>query len=162
MNAGVIAADVKGGGAAPAAPAYTASAAEALIRAARARSNAAIAGHDLDAIAREWMPDVTVLSASGRGATGQQAGRDFLSRQFAARPDTVYVRTPHKVSVFAPWNVAAEVGEWIGTWTEPDGALRIGGTYQAQWRLMDGRWLIQGELFVPLHCEGSAYCARHP
>ena len=43
-----------------------------LIRAARARSNAAIAAHDLDAIVREWMPDVTVVSASGRGSSGQQ------------------------------------------------------------------------------------------
>lgn len=133
-----------------------------LIRAARARSNAAIAAHDLDAIVREWMPDVTVVSASGRGSCGQQTCRGFLARQFAARPDTVYVRTPHKLTVFAPWTVAAEEGEWIGTWTEPDGALRIGGSYQAQWRYVEGRWLIQGELFVPLHCAGSAYCLRHP
>ena len=71
-------------------------------------------------------------------------------------------RTPRKVSVFAPWNVAAEEGDWIGTWTEPDGSLRLGGSYQAQWRLIEGRWLIQGELFVPLHCEGGAYCLHHP
>jgi ketosteroid isomerase-like protein len=136
-------------------------AAELLIRAARARSNAAIAAHDLGAIAREWMADVMVVSASGRSAGGAQAG-DFLARQFALRPDTVYVRTPRKVQVFAPWGVASEEGDWVGTWTEPDGALRIGGTYQAQWRCIEGRWLIQGELFVPTHCAGSAYCARHP
>ena len=137
-------------------------AAEALIRAARARSNAAIAAHDLDAIVREWMPDVTVVSASGRAATGHEAGRGFLARQFAGRPDTVYVRTPREVTVFAPWQVAAEEGDWTGTWTEPDGPLSLGGIYQAQWRCVDGRWLIQGELFVPLHCEGGAYCLRHP
>src|SRR6187455_642605 len=35
---------------------------EQMIRAARARSNAAIAAHDLAAIAGEWMPDVHVVS----------------------------------------------------------------------------------------------------
>ena len=53
-------------------------------------------------------------------------------------------------------------GEWTATWTEPDGPLEIGGTYQAQWRLIDGRWLIQGELYVPTRCIGGAYCERHP
>ena len=62
---------------------------EALIRAARARSNAAIASHDLDAIVREWMTGVKVVSASGRGATGQAANRAFLAAQFEKRPDTV-------------------------------------------------------------------------
>ena len=49
-----------------------------------------------------------------------------------------------------------------GTWTEPDGKLEIGGTYQAQWRKVDGRWLIQAEVFVPAHCKGSKYCAARP
>ena len=56
---------------------------------------------------------------------------------------------PTTVDVFAAWAVASERGEWTGTWTEPDGPLEIGGTYQAQWRKVEGRWLIQAELFVP-------------
>ena len=36
------------------------------------------------------------------------------------------------------------------------------GTYLAQWRKVDGAWLIQAELFVPTHCRGSAYCAKRP
>ena len=82
--------------------------------------------------------------------------------QFKNRPDTIYVRRPVTIEVYAPWNVASERGEWTGKWTEPDGALEIGGTYQAQWRKVDGRWLIQGELFVPTHCKGSTYCQRRP
>jgi hypothetical protein len=58
--------------------------------------------------------------------------------------------------------VASERGEWIGRWTEPDGSLTIGGTYLAQWRKIGGRWLIQGELYVPSHCRGSKYCSRRP
>ena len=70
--------------------------------------------------------------------------------------------SPITIEVYAPWNVASERGEWTGKWTEPDGALEIGGTYQAQWRKIDGRWLIQGELFVPTHCKGSEYCNQRP
>jgi uncharacterized protein (TIGR02246 family) len=135
---------------------------EKLIRAARARSNAAFAAHDLDAAAREWMDDVHVVSASGACANGAAQIREFLGRQFANRPDTKYVRTPVEVRVFAAWQTASERGEWVGTWTEPDGPLRLTGTYEAQWRCIEGRWLIQGELFVPLTCEGGAYCTRHP
>ena len=40
--------------------------ASALIRAARQRSNAAIAVHDLAGIAREWMAEVSVLSSTGK------------------------------------------------------------------------------------------------
>ncbi len=136
--------------------------AEHMIRAARARSNAAIAAHDLAGVAREWMVEVSVLSSTGAHAQGHAANVQSLARQFERRPDTRYVRTPTAIAVFAPWAVAAERGEWVATWTEPDGPLKLSGTYQAQWRCIDGRWLIQGELFVPTHCEGGAYCARHP
>ena len=41
-------------------------------------------------------------------------------------------------------------------------ALKIGGTYLAQWRKVDGRWLIQAELYVPTLCKGSKYCNQRP
>ena len=136
--------------------------AENLIRAARERSNLAIAAHDLAGIAREWMDDFHMLGSTGARASGHEANVQFFARQFERRPDSKYVRTPTSIAVFAPWAVAAERGDWVATWTESDGPLRIGGTYQAQWRMVEGRWLIQGELFVPSHCDGGAYCARHP
>jgi len=132
------------------------------IRAVRDRSNAAIAKHDLDGMAAAWMADVHVLSSTSAQTAGRTANRERMAAQFKNRPDTIYVRTPITVEVYAPWNVASERGEWTGKWTEPDGALEIGGTYQAQWRKIDGRWLIQAELFVPLRCKGSKYCAQHP
>ena len=138
------------------------SAASTLIRAARARSNAAIAVHDMAGIAREWMPEVSVLSSTGKQTIGHAANLANLARQFELRPDTKYIRTPNSIEVFAAWGVAAERGDWVGTWTEPDGPLVIGGTYQAQWRLKDGVWLILAELFVPTYCSGGAYCTRHP
>jgi ketosteroid isomerase-like protein len=135
---------------------------EQLIRAARDRSNAAIARHDLNGIAAEWMDDVHVLSSTGAQTGGSAANRERMAAQFKNRPDTVYVRRPITVEIYAPWNVASERGEWTGRWTEADGALEIGGTYQAQWRKVDGRWRIQGELFVPTRCGGSKYCLQRP
>jgi ketosteroid isomerase-like protein len=135
---------------------------EALIRAARERSNRAIAAHDLDSIAREWAEDVHVLASAGLSATGVEANRASRAAQFARRPDTVYVRTPAAIDVFEAWGLAAERGEWVGRRTEPDGSLSIGGSYEAQWRMVDGAWRIRAELFEPHWCEGGAYCRAHP
>jgi len=135
---------------------------ETSIRTARARSNAAIARHDVAAIAAHWMPDVHIVSSTSAQRAGREANAKRMAETFARRPDTVWVRTPMTVDVFASWTVASERGEWTGRWTEPDGVVEIGGTYLAQWRKLDGVWLIQAELFVPTHCRGSAYCAKRP
>ena len=135
---------------------------EELIRAARGRSNQAIAAHDLDGIARVWMNDVHVVSSTSAQTAGREQNRQRMATQFTNRPDTVYVRRSTAIDVYPPWNVASERGEWTGRWTEPDGTLEIGGTYLAQWRKTDGQWLIQAELFVPTRCTGSAYCRRRP
>ena len=135
---------------------------EQMIRDTRARSNAAIAAHDVAGIARAWVTDVHVVSSTSTQTAGSQANQQRMARQFETRPDTIYVRTPGTVDVYSPWNIASERGEWIGRWTEPDGKLEIGGTYLAQWRHIDGRWLIQAELYVPTHCRGSKYCNQRP
>jgi ketosteroid isomerase-like protein len=135
---------------------------EQLIREARARSNRAIAAHDLAAIAREWMPNVHVVSSTSAQTAGREANRERMAQQFTNRPDTVYVRRSTTIDVYPSWAVASERGEWTGKWTEPDGALEIGGTYQAQWRKIDGQWLIQAELFVPTRCTGAKYCNQRP
>lgn len=132
------------------------------IVAARARSNAAIARHDTVGVAREMMPDVTIVSSTSAAGTGIATNIARMAAQFARRPDTRWVRTPESVVVFDAWGVASERGQWVGTWTEPDGPLVIRGSYEAQWRRVDGTWRIQGELFVPLRCEGGAYCRTHP
>ncbi|MDZ7630206.1 MAG: acyl-CoA thioesterase [Gemmatimonadaceae bacterium] len=132
------------------------------ISAARARSNAAIAAHDTTAIVREWMPDLHVVASTGSQTAGAHANVSAMAAQFARRPDTKWVRSPASIRVFDAWAVASEEGNWVGTWTDPDGPVRIGGTYLAQWRLSEGRWRIQAELFVPLTCEGGAYCRRRP
>jgi ketosteroid isomerase-like protein len=135
---------------------------EQAIRDQRARSNAAIAAHDLAGIARAWAPDVHVVSSTSAQTAGSRDNQQRMAQQFERRPDTVYVRTPATIDVYAPWAVASERGEWTGRWTEPDGTLEIGGTYLAQWRKVDARWVIQAELFVPTYCRGSSYCRTRP
>lgn len=135
---------------------------EQMIRAARARSNAAIAAHDAAGMAREWMEDFHIVTSTSAQDSGRVTNRQRMAEQFENHPDTIYVRTPRTIEVFAPWGVASERGEWTGGWTEPDGRFEIGGTFQTQWRKVDGKWLIQAELFVPTHCRGSKYCDHHP
>jgi ketosteroid isomerase-like protein len=135
---------------------------EKLIRDARARSNQAIAEHDVAGIARVWMENVHVVSSTSAQTAGRAANQKRMAQQFSNRPDTVYVRRPTAIDVYEPWAVASERGEWTGRWTERDGALEIGGTYQAQWRKVDGQWLIQAELFVPTRCTGGGYCRQRP
>ena len=133
-----------------------------LIREARARSNQAIAAHDLAGIARVWMENVHVATSTSVQTAGRELNRQRMAQQFTSRPDTIYVRRSTVIDVYAPWAVAAERGEWTGRWTEPDGALEISGTYLAQWRKIDGQWLIQAELFVPTRCTGAQYCRQRP
>ena len=108
------------------------------------------------------MDDVHVTSSTSAQTNGRTANQERMAQQFARRPDTIYVRTPIAIDVNAAWAVAAERGEWIGRWTEPDGAMEIGGAYLVQWRKIDGRWLIQSELYVPTRCRGSSYCEKRP
>jgi ketosteroid isomerase-like protein len=133
-----------------------------LIRAARTRSNQAIVAHDLAGIASVWMDDVHVVSSTSAQTAGRTQNLQRMAGQFGNRPDTIYIRRTTAIDVYPAWAVAAERGEWTGRWTEPDGALEIAGSYLAQWRKVDGRWLIQAELFVPTRCTGSRYCRGRP
>ena len=108
------------------------------IRAARARSNAAIAARDtatLAALASNSYHSVSSrnVHTNGRAGIGTQ-----YAGQFAAHPDVSFVRTPQEVRVYTPWQMADERGTWVGTWTEPDGRVTIRGRYSAKWRRIDG------------------------
>lgn len=135
---------------------------EQLIREARAKSNAAIRAHDPAAMARLWMDDVHVVRSTGAQVAGRGPNQQRMAQQFATRPDTIYVREPSAIDVYLPWAMASERGAWTAKWTEPDGIVDMAGTYMAQWRRIDGVWLIQAELYVPTRCSGSRYCSQRP
>lgn len=132
------------------------------IRARRLASNAAIAAHDTAGIRATLAPNVVVVASTSAQTLGRAANVSRFAEQFSQRPDVVYRRTPSDVRVFAPWGMAWEEGEWVGSWTARDGKINVGGTYAAKWRRIDGEWLIESETYVPTRCTGSAYCASPP
>jgi ketosteroid isomerase-like protein len=135
---------------------------EALIRAARDRSNRAIAAHDTAALAKEWLPEFQMVSSTNAQSNGREAARTRFAEIFTDRPDVVYVREPVAITVNAQWGQAAERGRWTGRWTQRDGATRVGGEYFAKWKKVDGRWLLLAETFVQTSCSGSGYCNATP
>jgi hypothetical protein len=82
--------------------------------------------------------------------------------EFKTRKDVLYVRTPMMIEVYAPWNVASEFGRWTGQWQEPDGIVKLSGTYYAKWHKIDGVWKIRAEIFTPLSCSESSFCKQNP
>ena len=128
----------------------------AAIRAARVAQNAAIARHDLDAIASYWTDNVTIC----RGLGLQVAGKaDYLALFRGDDPVTslVYERITDDVVVGTDWPLAFETGHWVG---RRAGQPLITGRYSAQWVRDGARWLIRGEVYVAL--EGRDEGKRMP
>lgn len=136
--------------------------AEQLIRAARARSNAAIAAHDTTAMIAEWTPDYHIVSSRNSEVAGASKNAAFFAQEFGMKKDVVYVRTPGRIEVNASWDMASETGTWEGTWQAADGKVIIGGTYYAKWHRLQGKWRIRAEIFTPLYCRGSSFCDTKP
>lgn len=135
---------------------------EQLIRAARARSNAAIAAHDTTGMIAEWTSDYHIVSSRNSEVAGASKNAAWFAQEFSMKKDVVYVRTPGRIEVNTSWNMASETGTWEGTWQAEDGKVIIGGTYYAKWHKVKGRWKIRAEIFTPLHCEGSSFCDTRP
>lgn len=135
---------------------------EQAIRQRRASSNAAIARHDTAGIAAVMANSVIVLTSRSAQQVGRAANMASFAEQFRTRPDVVYERTPEQIRIYEAWGMASEFGRWAGSWTDPDGKIRIGGTYFAKWRLKNGAWLIESETYVPEQCTGGSYCRTPP
>jgi Domain of unknown function (DUF4440) len=132
------------------------------ILARREASNRAIARHDSAGFVAILAESVVVVTSASARYAGRTTYVNSMLAQFRARPDVVYRRTPGAVRVFAPWRMASEAGTWVGSWTEPDGKVAIGGRYFAKWRQVGDAWFVESETYVPEHCTGSAFCARVP
>lgn len=113
------------------------------IREARAASNAAIARHDADGVARYWMNDIVVISGEG----GQYTGKNVLLKTFKkmfSNSASIFERLPAEIIIAESGILAWETG----TWHYFNEKLR--GNYSAMWRQVNGKWLTQSELFVSL------------
>lgn len=121
---------------------------DAIIRAQRAQSNMAIAARDLDGIVAVMTPDAVVSVAGGSRLSGRDASRAAFAEQFADRTFAGYTRETDRVVIADSAKQATEQGRWAGRWRLNSGDHVMRGTYTAEWRRVDGTWLIQSEIFV--------------
>lgn len=119
--------------------------AETLIRARRRMSNEAIAKHDAAKLRGFFAADVKVIVGDGSLIQGVDNLIAVFKGQFKD-PDFVnYLRTPATITLDASGERAAEEGRWVATW---HGQTGLSGPYLAGWSRIDGRWMIDSELFV--------------
>lgn len=133
---------------------------KAEIRALRARSNAAIAAHDVAGMKALFVPDAVILPGSSGAALAMDGFDARIGATFADPGFLDYVRTPAEVTVARSGRRAAENGHWVGRWRKADGELRLSGVYQAMWVPTGAGWRIRNESFVTLACTGSAACGE--
>jgi ketosteroid isomerase-like protein len=125
------------------------------IRASRAKSNEAIAQHDVTAVQSFLDEDFVITISTGAiERSREEHGKSFASH-FLKFPDVVYVRTPSEISISEAYPLAVEQGTWVGTRTTANGPFESGGKYTAAWRKTDGIWRIYSELYVALYCDGE-------
>ncbi len=127
---------------------------EASIRDARSRYNEAILRQDVDGIVSFFDEDYQVTTSLGELLQGRDGEAAAWQGLFDSRRELNYVRQTETVEVSRRYPLAAETGEWVGTWMTDDGAVRTGGHFTAMWRKVDGVWKVRSELFVALYCEG--------
>ena len=152
LTVGMLAIAATAASAPDAAPGTTTESAEVLaVRAAREAQNEAIVAGDVDRIASFWTDDVSIRRALGAMTSGSAAYR----RLFVEDPGTVYLRHTTGVEISGAWPLAFESGDWEGRLNSATGPVLISGRYSAQWVKRGERWLIRGEVFVPLSCYGA-------
>ncbi|MCP3732695.1 nuclear transport factor 2 family protein [Sphingomonas sp. MG17] len=123
--------------------------AELDIRLQRAAFNRALAAGDLPAIGPILASTAILVAGTDSAAlSGRAAQLAAWKREFAAPSRSIYVRTPHTITVSPVKPIAFEQGDWTGTTL--GGVHQAGGIYTAKWRKRDAVWRIEAELFLTL------------
>ncbi|MGA8938875.1 MAG: nuclear transport factor 2 family protein [Acidobacteriaceae bacterium] len=123
--------------------------AEALIRAARARSNRGIAERNAHMVAESLDKDFVVIIGDGTFVPSRDAYLALFKQDFANPTHSLrYERIPDTIDVSTADPLAAEHGHWIGFTST--GATAYTGTYSAMWRRTPSGWKLRSELFVTL------------
>jgi ketosteroid isomerase-like protein len=116
-----------------------------IIKTSRGFSNAALARHDIDGMAKYWRPDFVQTIGRGTSITGRDSIISAWKKLFSANSKVLYVRRPVNITIGSNGVMAWETG----TWTAKN-SYSNGGNYSAMWRKIDGTWKLQAELFVSL------------
>ncbi len=133
--------------------------AEAAIRAARQRSNLALAKRDIKAFAESLATDFVMVRGNGVFVPSRQAYIDLIGDDFKDPNSVRYERIADRIEISSATALAAEHGHW--TATLPGGRRAYTGSYLAMWRQTGNAWQIRSELFVVLTCADAAACAAY-
>jgi 7,8-dihydropterin-6-yl-methyl-4-(beta-D-ribofuranosyl)aminobenzene 5'-phosphate synthase len=129
---------------------------DAPIRAVREAFNRAIEMHDAAAIASILAPGYHIVSGRSDQSHGVAAERDRWAARFAADPTVTYLRSPREIRINEVWGLAEEAGDWKGSYVTAGSKAVASGVYSAKWqRTLDGRWLLQAEVFTTMACDGA-------
>jgi uncharacterized protein (TIGR02246 family) len=131
----------------------------AQIRAARERSNRALAMHDAKSFAASLGEDFVMVRGNGVFIPSRQAYIETIEADFRNPTAVRYERIADKIEISSVSAIAAEHGHW--TATLPNGKRAYSGTYLAMWKRGDSGWQIRSELFVLLGCEDEATCSTY-
>jgi ketosteroid isomerase-like protein len=118
----------------------------AIIKSQRAASNAAIAKHDVEGIAKYWMPDFVQVRGNATFLVGKEAVANSWKDLFKTNPAVAYIRNPSEIIISKNDTLAWEKGKWIAV-----KSYSKGGNYSAMWRKINNEWKIQAEIFVSLY-----------
>jgi ketosteroid isomerase-like protein len=129
------------------------------IRAARERSNRAIAMRDINTFGESLAPDFVMVRGNGSFTPSREAYIERFGNDFKDPNAVRYERIPDKIDISSAAPLAAEHGHWIGT--RGDRTRAYGGTYLAMWRRTEAGWKIRSELYVVLNCYDDAACAEY-
>jgi hypothetical protein len=124
-------------------------AAEAEIKQAREETNRLIAAHDAAGIGQFVTDDVRLIGGAAELFVGRSQVVEAYRTSFADPDFVTYRRDGWRVLLADSGNNASEWGHWEGLW-QGESPRRMAGDYHAMWRLLDGRWQIQAELYVCL------------
>lgn len=117
------------------------------VLAVRTAFNKAIVEKDIDAIAAVLADDVILVTGTDSDIfTGRDKQTSLWEADFAADHRTLYERTSQCVSVSPLRPIALETGVWRGVSTANAGNFTA-GTYAAKWRLIDGAWRVEAEIY---------------
>lgn len=125
------------------------------IREARDAQNKAMNAGDIERAAAYWTDDVSIRRGLGQVVNGKDAYRQLLVPPEHKDSVLYYVRETTDVETSPKWPLAFETGAWKGHLGAPTGPAVIAGRYSAQWVKRNGKWLIRGEVFVALTCNGA-------
>lgn len=128
---------------------------EDLIRAAREKFNIAIEHQDVETIRSMLAPQYHIVTGRSEQSHGADEEARRWRERFRSDPTTFYRRTPRDITINEDWGMAAEMGNWKGTYTINGSPVHVSGVYAAKWqRAEDGSWLVQAEIFTTITCTG--------